>query len=183
MNIFVRTASTAVTQGVLTGIWVGAGGMSPGRRRLVRAGVVAGLAAAAFVATDPSSAPLPGRGTDPRRSPDEGWLDEAADLREAVLHTEPGLRGNAAREQLADARAAADLKVEDEPPVDKRQLIVTGTAFAIAAGAILGRRLIERRWLARLERKGHPRPYRALGVRMGALSGATAVVSELTRRI
>ncbi|WP_306204286.1 hypothetical protein [Actinoplanes sp. RD1] len=177
MNFYVRTASTAVTQGVLTGIWVGAGGLSPSRRRLVRAGAVAGLAAAALVGTSITAAKPAAE-----RSPDEGWLDEAADLQEAVLHTDAGLRGNAARQELADARAAADLKIADEPAVDKRKLVATGLAFAISGGAIVGRRFLERRWLARLERKGHPHPYRALGVRMGAISGATALVSGLTQR-
>ncbi|WP_305785091.1 hypothetical protein [Symbioplanes lichenis] len=180
MNFYVRTASTAVTQGLLTGIWVGAGGLSPARRRLVRAGAVAGLAAAALVGTGAARTGASGR--DVKRSPDEGWLDEAADLQEAVLHTDAELRGNAARQEIADARAAAELKIADEPPIDKRKLIATGVAFAISGGAIVGRRFLERRWLARLERQGHPHPYRALGVRMGAISGASALVSGLTNR-
>jgi len=72
---------------------------------------------------------------------------------------------------------------EEQPqsprPPDKRQLVALGAAAVISTGMIVGRRRLERRWLAGLERAGHPHPYRALGLRVGLLSFAGTLPGRL----
>lgn len=133
MNAYVRSAGSSALQGLSTGLWVAAGELSPGRRRLARLGVVA-VTAAAFSAGS-QVAPPP--------------------------------------EQQDEER--------ERPSFDKRSLIVLGAGLACAVAGTVGGRLLERRWLARLERKGHPHPHRALGLRLGAISGATALAGDVAR--
>jgi len=64
---------------------------------------------------------------------------------------------------------------------DKRQLLAVGTAVVFSTAMIVGRRRMERRWLAGLERAGHPHPHRALAVRMGLLSFAGTLPGRLAK--
>ena len=66
-------------------------------------------------------------------------------------------------------------------PPDKKQLLTLGAAAAVSTGMILGRRRLERRWLAGLERAGHPHPHRALAVRVGLLSFAGTLPGRLAK--
>jgi hypothetical protein len=162
MNAYVRAASSAAMQGVLTGVWVAAGGMSPGRRRAVRATAVVGLSAAATLA--------------------DWWFDRQAAEREAWA-TDDEI---AEREDEAKPEPREDDGLEDEAPdpeaIGTRQLALLGAAAAVSAAAIAGRRLWEKRWLQRLENSGHPHPHRALGVRLGAMSFAGSLATSLIRR-
>jgi hypothetical protein len=56
-------------------------------------------------------------------------------------------------------------------------LAVAGVSV-IVAGAV-GGHWVQRRWLARLARAGHPYPHRALGTRMAILTLATSLPSRL----
>jgi hypothetical protein len=64
-------------------------------------------------------------------------------------------------------------------PVDRRRLAVSAAVGVLSLGALVGRHRLEKLWLARLQRNGHPHPYRALGVRMGLVAAAIALPSRL----
>jgi hypothetical protein len=55
----------------------------------------------------------------------------------------------------------------------------TLVALAVSTGLAVGGRRLEKRWLARLIRDGHARPYRSLGIRMGLLVAGTTLASDL----
>jgi hypothetical protein len=59
----------------------------------------------------------------------------------------------------------------DEPEFtfDKRKAAVGIALLGLSAAALVGRRRLEKRWLARLTRNGHPHPTRALALRMAAV--------------
>jgi hypothetical protein len=63
---------------------------------------------------------------------------------------------------------------EDAPEFtfDKRKAAVGLAIIGLTAVAVVGRRTVEKRWLARLTRNGHPHPTRALAVRIGAIEFA-----------
>lgn len=70
---------------------------------------------------------------------------------------------------------------EDAPPqpVDRRRMAVVAVASAVSVGALVGRRHLEKRWLARLQRNGHQHPHRALALRMGLLSVALTLPGKV----
>jgi hypothetical protein len=75
----------------------------------------------------------------------------------------------------------AGIRVDVSP---RRRPVLVGaavltTAVAASAGAAVASRQLERRWLARLTRHGHPHPHRALGVRMAALYAVMVVPGRL----
>jgi hypothetical protein len=63
---------------------------------------------------------------------------------------------------------------EDEPEFtfDKRKAALGLAMLGLTVAAVVGRRSLEKRWLARLIRNGHPHPTRALAVRVGAVEFA-----------
>jgi hypothetical protein len=64
-------------------------------------------------------------------------------------------------------------------PVRPRSAIATGATAVFGLGMIVGRRELEKRWLARLQRNGHHHPHRALALRMGLLTLAGALPGRL----
>jgi hypothetical protein len=141
------------------GAWIAAGELSPARRRLARgalAAITVGIA-------------IPG----------------VRAVREAGEPAVPGARSGL---PFVDAgiRLPDDEPPEGDPALRRRALMtgavgvaVATTAVAVTVGsAVVGRRL-ERRWLARLTRHGHPHPHRALGVRMAALYALVVVPSRI----
>lgn len=62
---------------------------------------------------------------------------------------------------------------------DKRRAAVGAGVVALSVAAVAGRRLLEKRWLARLTRAGHPHPTRALAVRMAAVEFAGQLALQL----
>lgn len=70
--------------------------------------------------------------------------------------------------------------VDPEPAFtfDKRKAALGAAVVALSVGAMVGRRQLEKRWLARLTRNGHPHPTRALAVRMGAVEFAGALALQ-----
>ncbi|GAA2548586.1 hypothetical protein GCM10010435_17670 [Winogradskya consettensis] len=148
MRRYVRDVGAAALQGVLTGVWVAAGELAPGRRRAVRVASVVGLSAVASI---------------------RDW---------AFPETE-----EAAEEEVAAVEGeVSGLEPDEEASVDVKRLVVGGVLIAASVGVIVGRKRLERRWLGRLERGGHAHPYRALGVRMGALSFAGTLAGKAARR-
>ena len=131
MDSYARAVSASALQGLLTGIWVAAGELTPAKRRATRAAAVVTLSAVASIR-------------------DWAFPDEE--------------------------------KEEETPrPPDKRQLLAVGAAAVFTTGMVIARRRLERRWLAGLERAGHPRPYRAVAVRMGLLSFAGTLPGRLVK--
>lgn len=64
---------------------------------------------------------------------------------------------------------------------DKRKLAVTAATIGLSVGFAIGRRQLEKRWLAALDRDGHRNPHRALAVRMGLISFAGTLPGRLVR--
>jgi hypothetical protein len=65
--------------------------------------------------------------------------------------------------------------------VDRRKLAVTAVTLGASVGLAIGRRQLEKRWLAALARDGHPHPHRALALRMGLLSFAGTLPGRLVK--
>lgn len=76
-------------------------------------------------------------------------------------------------EPTAEQYAASD--------VDKRKLAFAAAAIGLSVGLMVGRRQLEKRWLAALARAGHPHPHRALALRMGLLTFAGTLPSRLVK--
>lgn len=138
------------------GAWVAAAELPPPRRRLAR-GALAAVAVAVAI---------PGVRAD----------------RPAAANT----AGSGLPVVDAGIRIPADEPFEaDGSP--RRRAVLAGavgvaaltTAVAVSVGAAAGSRRLERRWLARLTRHGHPHPHRALGVRMAALYAVLVVPGRL----
>ena len=65
---------------------------------------------------------------------------------------------------------------EERRPVRKASLAATAL---FGTGMIIGRRQLEKRWLARLAEQGHTHPHRALALRIGMLAMAGALGRRL----
>ena len=69
---------------------------------------------------------------------------------------------------------------EDGTPVPRRPGAAASAAvIALALGMPFGRRQLEKRWLARLQRQGHEHPYRGLALRIGLLTTVGALPGRL----
>ena len=158
---YVRALADAGFDVAAVGAWVAAAELPPARRRLAR-----GALAAVTVAV---GAPAVRAG------------------RSAVAETSgPAEPGAGSGLPFVDVGITLP---EDEPSdVEARRRIVVAGAVGVAVlstvvagsvgAAVVGRRL-ERRWLARLVRRGHPHPHRGLGVRMAGLYAVMVVPSRL----
>lgn len=152
-----RTYARAVTfaglQSVLTGAWVAAAELPPGRRRLARAGIVAAIATSGAAGGDFAFKP-PGA-------------------------PEPAAR----QAGTSDAGAPAGVPASGSPPAGQPELWMPGTAVAVgvslSTALLLGSKRLQRRWLDRLARGGHRHPHRALGVRIAALSFVGSLPAEV----
>ncbi|MEU4422083.1 hypothetical protein AB0F81_15770 [Actinoplanes sp. NPDC024001] len=70
--------------------------------------------------------------------------------------------------------------VDEEPfTFDKRKAAMGAAVVTLSLGAMVGRRQLEKRWLARLIRNGHPHPTRGLAVRVGAVEFAAQLAFQL----
>lgn len=137
------------------GAWVAAAELSPARRRLARATLVLALVAVPDrgSSADPAAsvAPVPGGSS-------------------GLPFVDAGITLPAGRPSRADV-----------PP---RRAVLVGAAVLTAAvtfaagGAVVGHRL-QRRWLARLSRHGHPHPHRALAVRTAAVYAVLVAPARL----
>lgn len=95
-----------------------------------------------------------------------GWFSSASDERSIDWTVGEGVT----------VKAAPD----DTPqPMDPRRLAVSLALGGLSIGMLVGRHRLEKRWLARLEEKGHEHPHRALALRLGLLSVATTLPGRL----
>jgi hypothetical protein len=142
------------------GAWVAAAELPPARRRLARGALAAvtvavaipGFRAARRAAADDAEPAVPGAGS-------------------GLPFVDAGIRLPAGEPSEADAAARRRAVLAGAA--------VLGTAVAVSVGTAVAGRQLERRWLARLIRHGHPHPHRALGVRMAAVYAVMVVPSRL----
>jgi hypothetical protein len=157
---YLRALAEAGLDVASVGAWIAAGEFSPARRRLAR-GALAAVTVGVAV-------------------PGVRAARKAAGAEPAV----PGARSGL---PFVDA----GIRLPDEPPEDdparRRRVLLTGaagvavltTAVAVSVGGAVAGRRLERRWLARLTRHGHPHPHRALAVRMAGLYAVLVVPSRM----
>jgi hypothetical protein len=72
-------------------------------------------------------------------------------------------------------------KDEEPRPVNRKRVALMVATGVLSVGSVVGRRRLEKLWLAKLIRDGHPHPHRALGVRMGVISAGLALAGRLTK--
>ena len=160
---YLRALAEAGLDVASVGAWVAAAELPPARRRIARGALAAVTAAVA----------IPGA---------RAGLSTAADT------AEPATPGAGSKLPFVDVgiKLPADEPSEADTSSRRRAVlagavgaaVLTTAVAASVGGAVAGRRL-ERRWLARLARHGHPHPHRALGVRMAALYAVLVVPSRL----
>jgi hypothetical protein len=151
---YLRVLAETGVDVVSVGAWVAVAELPPARRRLARGALAAINAAVA----------IPGlRGIRPAA------VDTAVP---ATPGAGPGL-------PFVDV----GIKLPVDPPSRRRAVLagaaVLTTAVAASVGTAVAGRRLERRWLARLARQGHPHPHRALGVRMAVLYAVMVVPGRL----
>lgn len=153
---YAGAVGSVLLEGLSTAGWVAAGGLSPGKRRLVRTGVVGAgvaygiLAGLRLDSKEPAAMPV--------------LSDKPIAIKDWDRHkVETGTPGRS-----------------DDGP-DRKVTAGTVAAIALSAGLMVGRRQVEKRWLAGLVRRGHAHPHRALAIRMGLLAMAGALPSRLIR--
>ena len=95
-----------------------------------------------------------------------------------------GWFSSASDERSIDWTAGEGVTVKATPddtpqPLDARRVAVSLMLGGLSIGMLVGRRQLEKRWLARLEEKGHEHPHRALALRLGLLTVATTLPGRL----
>ncbi|WP_212987044.1 hypothetical protein [Actinoplanes auranticolor] len=159
---YLRTLADAGLDVASVGAWIAAAELPPARRRLARGAVAAITATVA----------IPG----------------IRAVRSAAGADEPAVPGAGSGLPYVDVgiQLPADDPSEDDPSRRRRAVLagavgvgVLTTAVAASVGVALAGRQLERRWLARLTRHGHPHPHRALALRMAGLYAALTVPSRL----
>ncbi|GAA0807419.1 hypothetical protein [Spirilliplanes yamanashiensis] len=158
---YLRVLGDTAVDAASAGAWIAAGGLSPARRRLARAGLVAATAATAIPAFRSAAARAEAAGEPPTPAP--GPLLDAT-----------GVVGD--RIVLPDA---VTVPQRPTPRQVAKVAAVVAVAGAVSVGAALGGKQVEKRWLARLVRQGHPHPHRALGIRMAAVWAAAVLPARL----
>ncbi|WP_433720349.1 hypothetical protein ACQP2Y_35270 [Actinoplanes sp. CA-051413] len=160
---YLSTLADAGLDVASVGVWVAAAELPPARRRLARGAVAAvigavaipGIRAARSAATGTDEPAVPGAGS-------------------GLPYVDVGIH-----------LPAGDPSEDDASP--RRRAVLAGavgvgvltTAVAASVGVTVAGRQLERRWLARLTRHGHPHPHRALALRMAGLYAALTVPSRL----
>ncbi len=192
---YLRVLADTALDAASAGGWIAAGGLSPGRRRLARAGLTAAAAATAIpglIATRSATTSAARPTAGPAAEAAAGHADGPA----AAGGDGPAAAPGAGPAREAPVRPGAErggrpplVVLRDTPvvvPGARRTTAQAAAAVAVLGGvaaasvgvALAGRRL-ERRWLARLIRQGHPHPHRALGLRMAALWAAASLPARL----
>jgi hypothetical protein len=141
---------------VSVGVWIAAAELPPLRRRLARAGLTALTAATAipaFRAARSTTASVP----------------ESATFIGDLPFVDAGIR--LPTDEEADRGGSR-----------RRTVLVAALLTTVAAGSVgvaVASHRLERRWLARLVRRGHPHPHRGLALRMAGLTAATLLPTRL----
>ncbi|GLY00489.1 MULTISPECIES: hypothetical protein [Actinoplanes] len=152
-----NAAVMAGLQGVLSGLWIAAGELTPGRRRLARFTTVLTIGAAVY-AVSPVA-------------------DEVKQAFAGLADPVPALADPSVTP--AEAEISPEVEGLDEAPeFDNRKAALAAGMAALSLAAYLGRRRLEKRWLASLTAKGHPRPTRALALRVGAVDFAAQLALQ-----
>ena len=170
----VNAVGSAVGQGVVTGVWIAAGGLPAGKRRALRVATTA-----AIVAIGVAGSAKAVRGAIGSARDAESGSGSAAG---GVGGAESGSGSAAGRAGGAESGAADAAGRGGEGPDRKRVALTVGLG-AVSVASLVGRRRVERLWLARLVRNGHSHPHVALGVRMGLISAGLALAGELGKRL
>ncbi|MDY7090940.1 MAG: hypothetical protein SYR96_38375, partial [Actinomycetota bacterium] len=193
-----RALAMAALQAALSGTWIAAGELSPARRRLTRFGAAALVSGAGYVISQPS------RSSDTPASPRDAPVDlrliapgsanalgiAAPDLTGSADATHPASADEAAGNTgasrgshgLLDASDLLGIGDKIEIPYDKRRAAMGAAVVALSVGAMVGRRRLEKRWLAGLTRSGHPHPTRALAVRIAAIEFAAQLALQFAEQ-
>ena len=155
---YLRALTETALDVASVGAWIAAAELPPTRRRLARGALAAATAAVA----------IPG-------------FRAARAAADTVGPATPGARSGL---PVVDAGIKLPVDEPSDPDTSPRRRAVLAGAVGVAVlitavtasvgGAAAGRQL-ERRWLARLNRHGHPHPHRALAVRMAALYAVMVV--------
>jgi len=153
---YLRVTRTAAVNGVFTAVWVAAGELPTGKRRLVRTASTAIAIAVGWAALPPQERPF-------TWNRDNGFA--------MAKVAEP-----AAEKHAEDEARETRPEIEMSPG---RRIALASAMLAFSAGVTLGGRKLEKRWLAGLQRAGHPYPYRALAWRMAMLNAAGTVSANL----
>lgn len=159
-RLYLRALAEAGFDVASVGAWIAAGELPPARRRLARGALVAVTVAVAIPGVRAIRADV--------ESAAEPVIPGA---RSGLPFVDAGIRVPAG--EPSGGKAAA-----------RRRVVLAGaagltTAVAVSVGAAVAVRRLERRWLERLTRQGHPHPHLALGVRMAALYSVMVVPSRL----
>nr|WP_221376330.1 hypothetical protein [Actinoplanes polyasparticus] len=164
-----RAVTVAAMQAVFNSAWIAARELSPAKRRLARVGIIA-IGAAGYATATPDTR----RAIREVRSEVESLRDKAEapgdelkslrDKAEPGDHEEPG---------PDESSATPDL------PFDKRRAVAIVGALGLSIAVTLGRRRLEKRWLARLARDGHAHPTRALALRMAPVAFAAELAIQI----
>jgi len=153
---YLRMIRTTALNAVFTAVWVAAGELPTGKRRLVRTAITATATAVGWAALPPQERPFT-------------WGREN-DFAMAKV-AEP------AAEKYAENQAR-ETHPENEMSPGRRIALASGM-FAFSAGVTLAGRKLEKRWLTGLQRAGHPHPYRGLAWRMAMLNAAGTLSANL----
>ena len=172
MASYPRAFAMAALQATLSGTWIVAGDLSPARRRLARAGAVAMVGAIGYAVSTPTPSPSP---------------DGPVALRLVAPGSEHSLgiaapdptSGDPARADPASSAGPASSVDPDEDSFDKRKAVVAAGVMGLSVAAIAGRRVLEKRWRARLASAGYAHPTRALAVRMAGVEFAVQLALQL----
>lgn len=151
---YAAAVATTAIQSALTGAWVAAAELRPGRRRLARAGVAAAVVAHGFATT--RSAATPAAACSPASGPGST----------AAARSEPP--------SDADEPTAADPAGAGVPGA---AVLAAGVSMSVAL--LVGSKRLQKRWLDRLGRGGHPHPHRGLALRLAALTFVGSLPGEI----
>lgn len=163
---YLKAVAASAAEATLSGLWTASGELSTRKRRAAKAGI---LAVAALVATRTVKLPKLGAGgLEPAVQPTPGETPARSQAPDGSPAPRAGSDEPTAGEQHAPAR---DLTAS--------QIVAVCVGLTAAAAVAVGGVRLEKRWLARLTRKGHTHPHRALAVRTGALSLAMSLFSRL----
>ena len=155
---YLRVLADTALDAASIGAWIAAAELPPMRRRLARGGLAAVTAAVA----------IPGFRA--ARASDDSTGPAAPSTGSELPFVEAGIK------LPVDEPSDADTSMH-------RRAVLVGavgvaaltTAVAVSVGGAAAGRQLERRWLARLTRHGHPHPHRALAVRIASLYAVMVV--------
>jgi len=149
---YAGAVATTALEAAATGVWVMAGELPTGKRRLVRVGLAATMAGVGFRLS--------------RLAPDDDKDDEDED-EDGPLTDEP------------QAELAQEYPSPGETGPTRLNPGYTAAAGGIAIAIMIGSSVLRKRWLVGLDRSGHAHPHRVLALRVAALSFAGMLPARL----